>query len=734
MTIIETTEPLSKELCDELSAVCRGSVILYDDSDFANYITIFNGNIEARAKAVVCPLDATDVSLVLTFCLKHDLSPSVKAGGYGTAGCAVGGDIVIDLSKIMDIDIERPAADGSFTSLRDVASANSKGKAAVDQSRASNGKRRREEDDNLRVFDDASKSVASLLSGPLLSEHTGRSVSIPSSDERPSNRRRLDPESMPAIAGRQISQESTATSGSSNSDGRLDSMSSSGSGNVSGTSTMATSPSPAPDHSPSAPNPSSSLAVPGAASTSSHTSITPEESPFDYLDGPTDFSAPAPPSTVQAAYNPHAMMHSWGSGSNSLLSGFGQEPIDTATPAQAEAIYPHVFVTFGAGMRQKEIDNYTAAQKVEARYITGHGDGIPYHVPFAAHPVGSSVMLLGGFGFLSRLHGLSCDNLVEAEMVLADGRVVVVSENEHSDLWWALRGAGTALGVVTRYKAKAYPVPVVFAGNLIYRFNKATAPSLIKHFRDCVKGAPRELYANVLLTAGPQGKDSLVVIQMCYVGPREKGQEYLTAISSWTGERCLLNEVDEKSFLHQQDSVAQVLRGKAGRQWFIRSALISSLPDDIIHETVLHFADTPVGCTWLFELTGGAVAEFDNGVIPKSQREATFTIAALHQWEMNANDDRCIDSAEEWIAHTLKPVHVGGPYPSFIGRHEKPERVKASYGSNWDRLVEIKKLYDPGNVFRNSFWPLNESGETVDPRSHEPRTPSHLDAWETASI
>ena len=85
---------------------------------------------------------------------------------------------------------------------------------------------------------------------------------------------------------------------------------------------------------------------------------------------------------------------------------------------------------------------------------------------------------------------------------------------------------------------------------------------MIKHFRDCVKGAPRELYANVLLTAGPVGKDSLMVVQMCYVGSREKGQEYLAAILSWDGERCLLNEVDEKSFLHQQDSVAQVLRGK----------------------------------------------------------------------------------------------------------------------------------------------------------------------------
>jgi hypothetical protein len=147
------------------------------------------------------------------------------------------------------------------------------------------------------------------------------------------------------------------------------------------------------------------------------------------------------------------------------------------------------------------------------------------------------------------------------------------------------------------------------------RFHRATAPSLIKHFRDCIKGAPRELYANVLLTAGPAGKDSLVVVQICYLGPREEGQEYLQAISSWDGERCLLNEVDEKSFLHQQDSVAQVLRGKgglrscfpavqsnqalpaAGRQWFIRSTLITSLPDDIIHKTVFQFSTSPVGCS-----------------------------------------------------------------------------------------------------------------------------------------
>ena len=105
--------------------------------------------------------------------------------------------------------------------------------------------------------------------------------------------------------------------------------------------------------------------------------------------------------------------------------------------------------------------------------------------------------------------------------------------------------------------ARVYPLALPSS-----RFHRATAGSLIRHFRDCVKGAPRELYANVLLTAGPADKDSLVVVQICFVGPRARGQEYLDAISAWNGEQCLLNEVDEKSFVHQQESVAQVLRAK----------------------------------------------------------------------------------------------------------------------------------------------------------------------------
>ncbi|KAJ3796222.1 hypothetical protein GGU11DRAFT_154862 [Lentinula aff. detonsa] len=680
------TEPslLTEGLLHELVSSIRGQVYQKGDPNFVEYTIMFNGNVETIGQVVVCPLDAEDVSEIILFCRKHAFSPSVKAGGFGTAGWAVGGDIIIDLSKIADADIEPPNEESTFTSIRDMAPSNSKGKGKKPGVNA--GKRRREDDDKLRTYQAASGTVAAFLRGPSRSD-------LPP----PNLRRRLN--------------ESADGSHANASDTSVQLVQ-----NI---------PTTSPGSDVDAPNVARRSNVESTPDGNIGSSNAPfNADPFGYLED-HNHSSYSGRSNFQSTSR--TLYGSWGSGSNSAGSSVAITTAPTvlhSIPSQTQAIHTHAYVTFGAGMRQKEIDTFTANNPLRARSISGGQDTVPYHVPFAAHPAGSSIMLLGGFGFLGRLYGLSIDNLVEVEMVLADGRILIVNENEHSDLWWALRGAGPAFGIATRYKAKAFPIPVVFAGNLIYRFHKATAASLIKHFRDCIKNAPRELYANVLLTAGPAGKDSLVVVQMCYVGSREKGQEYLAALASWDGEKCLLNEVNEKSFLHQQDSVAQVLRGKAGRQWFIRSALITSLPDDIIHQTVLKFDDTPIGCTWLFELAGGAISDFEDTCVPKSQRETLFTVAALHQWDMGINDPRCITTAEDWIADTLKPVQTGGPFPSFLGRHEAPSRTISSFGSNWDRLKEIKKIYDPTNVFRNSLWPLDAEGNIVEASTHEPPTPS----------
>lgn len=257
------------------------------------------------------------------------------------------------MSKLVEVDIEPPHPDGSFTSLKEVAPANSKGKQPVPSAFTNSGKRRREDDAELRRYDLASQAVATFLRGPPLS-------SLPKDGPPPLVRRRLDPEaasssSSVALAERQISIESDTTSTSSTSD-----ASSGVSRNISNSSTVATSPSP-----PASSMPSSRLGGSGSIRAAD---------PFGYLNNSNaaKFPPAPPPNTMQAAFAPQSMLRSWG-GSNSLYSNQGQ--------AQAEPIHPHAFVTFGAGMRQKEIDTYTAQHKLEARYSTGGGDGIPYHVP-----------------------------------------------------------------------------------------------------------------------------------------------------------------------------------------------------------------------------------------------------------------------------------------------------------------------------------------------------------------
>ncbi|RDX48626.1 hypothetical protein OH76DRAFT_643868 [Lentinus brumalis] len=836
-----TALELPQTIIQELRASVKGDVLCPTDPQYPERAKTFNGKLKPLCRLLVSPLDAHDVSAVVKFCIRHGLSPSVRAGGYGIAGWCVAGDVIIDMSKIRDVDLEPPlqAEDGTqdWTPMRDMPAPGSKGKARVEGIRVvaapppttestdrpdhrtspATGKRRREDrspsadlEDITSImgtghYENASHAVNSFLRGPPLPPIAGETSRQLPTHQPPTQRPRLhspDPESAietdppemylasreraldrahaavavpPAMSEgtRQISSGSTDSSGS-------------GSG-FSSRSTETTATSAATMMSPTHGDSDSDKDADAAQA--------PRADPFPYMSGgwapgafPPSASAggsgvgvsalPAfltssldastsSSSSGVAAWNPATAFNMSGVGSSpfsmppmssiSMMATSSMPPAMSGVPfspspgmlgashafalalqavqassghlgtmPHARPVHPHAYVTFGAGMKQKDVDIYTADHPLDGvDPVTGEprGAAVPYHIPMSAHPAGSAIMLLAGFGFISRMYGLSIDNLVEVEMVLADGRIVNVNAHEDPELWWAVRGAGPAFGIATRYKARAFPVPVVFAGNIIYRFHRATAASLIKHFRDCIKGAPRELYANLLLTAGPANQDSLVVIQMCYVGPKEKGLEFLQAISSWDGERCLLNEVNEKSFLNQQDSVAQVLRGKAGRQWFIRSSLITSLPDELITKTVMAFADTPIGCTWLFELAGGAIGDFEDNCLPKEQREAAWTVAALHQWDMGIDDPRCVSTAEDWMKTTVKPHAVGGPFPTFLGRHEPPARTISCYGKNWARLAELKRKYDPNGLFKNNFWPSDRDGNPIEELYNEPPSP-----------
>jgi hypothetical protein len=306
------------------------------------------------------------------------LSPSVKAGGYGTAGWSIGGDIIIDVSKLIEVDIEAPKDDGSFTSLREVAPANSKGKKSQSASSGINsGKRRREEDANLRVYDSASHAVASFLRGPSSpapGHWAGQAMSTDTfNGPSPSIRRRPEgPESPRALS--YTTSSPLAQNSSASSDSGFNSREQS-------ISTLGTTPSPPPQPEVYAVRPGNTNESSNVTAARPSSSNGPANSnPFGYLESPNNFP-PTPPPTIslQSHYNPSSVMTSWSSshGNDFATSPFGQMQI----PAQAVPIHPHAYVTFGAGMRQKEIDIFTAKHKLEARYLTGDGDGIPYHVP-----------------------------------------------------------------------------------------------------------------------------------------------------------------------------------------------------------------------------------------------------------------------------------------------------------------------------------------------------------------
>lgn len=762
----------------ELKSAIGGSVVTRNEKEFDENLKLFNGGLQSPACMIVFPRNAKDVSETILFCTRHGLSPSIKAGGYGTHGLAVEGDVIIDLRDINDISVSPedtplrqstsagdppPSVEGPpLTQLSNAlqfgaypSSSNDeiylppellKRKREIDDEGENGSSGRASPGPNPDVVrtpptgrpSATSSTVGDSSSSDMVRGGGGRSFSSSISatgssgsgaDAAQGGNRRTRPRLSGPDAGASDEvmfltvpspqQPASLPLGPPSRSDSSRSPLSDGTRDLSSRSPLSTnaadddSTPPGPrtsTHSPApvSPSPLAPIGRPGPAP---QVAAPPPRGPFSYPSssrpsGPFGYGMGASSTSASTPYVDHSVRASGSSAS------YATHPIAPA--------HPFVYVTFGAGASQKQVDAYMTQHPFSGTTAVGGPIDVPYYVPFAAHPNGSAVMLLGGFGFQTRLRGLSVDALVEVEMVLADGSIIIVNERENPDLWWAVRGAGSAFGVATRYKAKAYPIPVVYAGNIIYEFNRATAPSLMKHFRDCIKSAPRELYANVILTAGPRKKRddqhgfALVVIQICWLGPREGGAPIVNAILSWSGGSCLLNEVAEKTFGNQQDSVAKVLKAGTNRKWFLRADVVTSLTDELIHQSVDKFADTPDGCAWLFELGAGAQTDFKDSCISPAVRAGNFNVVAFHQWKLQDVDARCVNSAEEWMQDSVNKVSAGGPIPAFSERKELVSRTIGMYGDeNWERLKEVKRKYDPTGEIRHCFWPLDEEGRPL---------------------
>ena len=304
----------------------------------------------------------------------------------------------------------------------------------------------------------------------------------------------------------------------------------------------------------------------------------------------------------------------------------------------------------------------------------------------------------GGFGWLMRPFGLACDNLLAADVVLADGRVVTASEREHADLFWGLRGGGGNFGVVTSLEYRLHEVgPALVAGMLLHPL--AAAPELLRFHRDAAPAAPDALTTLAILLTSPDGAP-LAALAPAYAGPVAEGEAAVRPLRAFGAPVA-----DTVGPMAYRDLQAMFDAGfPGGRRAYWKSGFLRGLDDGAIDALVEHFARVPSPLSAvLVEPYGGAAGRVDPGATAFPHRSAPFNLVVLSSWEDPTQDAANIGWARElWAA--MGPFAAGGVYVNYLGdaAAEGGDRVRAAYGPNYGRLAALKRAYDPGNLFRSN--------------------------------
>ena len=322
----------------------------------------------------------------------------------------------------------------------------------------------------------------------------------------------------------------------------------------------------------------------------------------------------------------------------------------------------------------------------------------------------AGLTLGGGFGWLSRLHGLAADNLISADLVTADGRRITASEHENADLFWGLRGGGGNFGVVTSFEFRLHSVgPDVFFGPTVFRLEDAG--DVLRHYRDFAAGAPREVcvWAD-LLTAPPlpflperyHGTKVLSLMQ-CFAGDVAEGEAALAPLRGFG--QPIGDAVGPMRFVDAQ----QILDGaypKGARNYWSASNH-HALSDGTIDRLVELAASmpTPQSDILICQL-GGAISDVAPDATAYPHRDIAFSVTPGARWMDPAQDEQCLRWIREDCA-ALGEEAAGGAYSNFIA--EADGRAADAYGTNYDRLAALKAIWDPGNLFR-----LNQNVQPAD--------------------
>ncbi len=357
------------------------------------------------------------------------------------------------------------------------------------------------------------------------------------------------------------------------------------------------------------------------------------------------------------------------------------------------------------------VDPKTRRATVQGGCLVGDVDretqlhGLATPLGFVSETGVAGLTLGGGFGYLTRRFGWTVDNLLEVEIVTADGTVRTASRDEHEDLFWAVRGAGHNLGVVTSFTFELHEVgPTVYGGLIAWPIEHAD--QILDTSQQITREAPRELTVFTILRRAPAAPfvpeawrgEPIVAMVVCYTGEADRVDEALAPLRALP--EPIVDLLQEQPYTALQ-SFLDATQPK-GNHYYWKTEFATGLDDELAATMRDLGRQNPIpGGQVVLAHIGGALNEHDEEDGAVGNRQARFVLAVAGMWDPEDPDG---PAYKDWVRDAWGQIapHARGNYINFQTADEGLDRIQDTYGANYERLVNIKQRYDPGNLFRSN--------------------------------
>ena len=331
--------------------------------------------------------------------------------------------------------------------------------------------------------------------------------------------------------------------------------------------------------------------------------------------------------------------------------------------------------------------------------------GLAAVMGFVSTTGAAGVTVGGGFGYLTRKYGWTCDNLRSVEVVTADGSVRAASETDNRDLFWAIRGGGGNFGIVSSFEYELYPIgPEIVSGAIAWRGEDA--PKVLEFFRSFAADAPAELTCVLGLRLAPpapwlpkevHGKP-IALIVVCHTGSVQQAERDVAALKAFGS---LVGDIVVRRPYVQQQSLLDATQPK-GRRYYWKSEYLPAIDPKAFPVLLPHFDQiaSPHSAILLFQLEG-ALNELPEDHCAAGARDTKWVLNITGSWESASDDEKNVAWARAcWEG--MRPFSTGSAYINFMTEDEGADRVHQAYGKNYARLKELKAKWDPDNLFRHN--------------------------------